>query len=373
MEPQRSQQSATTSVPTTNGSSGSTTTTARDAGIATVQAAIDAIVLDSPTLHGVVVHVIASDLGVDESIASGENVDGPISPDATFRLASVTKTFTAAAVLRLVEQGKVDLEGPISQCVAPDLAAAIEADGYDLDVITVRQALSHTAGFFDFAQDPAYVDAVFGDPSHLWSALEQVQWAVAHGDPLGPPGENFSYDNTGYVLLGSLIECATGLPLAQAFRELLHFEQLGLDATYVESLEPVPPDAGPRAHQFFGEIDTFAFDPSMNLFGDGGLVSSAADIARFSHALLEGEVFDQVATLEAMLEPPENGPETAGLGIFRDQINGTTCWSHQGLWGTAFFTCPDINLSIGVSVQQGLLDDVDLNPILLASFALAGH
>lgn len=341
--------------------------------VAPVQAAIDKIVDDYPTLHGVVVHVIASDSDIDESIASGDNVDGPLTPDATFRLASNTKTFTAAAVLRLTEQGKVDLNGPVTQCVDPPLVAALEADGYQFDVITVRNLLLHTAGLYDFGEDKDFFDAVFADPTHQWSAVEQVQWAADHGDPLGAPGQSFSYDNTGYVLLGSLVECASGLPLSQAYRELLHFDELGLDATYLESMEPAPASAGPRAHQFFGDVDTFAFDPSMNLYGDGGLVSSAADLAHFSRALLGGEVFDHTATLDTMLEPPESGPDIAGMGIFREDLEGTTCWSHQGLWGTAFFTCPDVGLTIAASVQQGSLDDVDLNPILFAAFELVGR
>ena len=250
--------------------------------MATVQATIDKIVSDYPTLHGVVVHVVAPSVDIDESIASGDNVDGALSADATFRLASNTKTFTAAAVLRLVEQGKVELDGPLTQCVDPELSGIVAADGYDTEAITVRQALSHTAGFFDFAQEPGYLDAVFADPTHHWTPAEQIQWAADHGDPLGAPGQSFSYANTGYVLLGSVLQCASAMPLAQAYRELLHFDDLGLDATYLESLELVPPTAGPRAHQFFGDVDTFAFDPSMNLYGDGGLVSSAADLGHFA-------------------------------------------------------------------------------------------
>ncbi|HMK11843.1 MAG TPA: serine hydrolase, partial [Acidimicrobiales bacterium] len=80
----------------------STTAPVEAATMATMQATLDQVVADNPTLHGVVVHVIAPSQGIDESVASGENVGGALSPDATFRLASNTKTFTAATVLRLV-------------------------------------------------------------------------------------------------------------------------------------------------------------------------------------------------------------------------------------------------------------------------------
>ncbi len=288
-----------------------------------------------------------------------------VSADATFRLASNTKTFTAAAVLRLVEQGKVELDGPLTQCLDPELTRIVAADGYDTEAITVRQALSHTAGFFDFAQEPGYLDAVFADPTHHWSPAEQVQWAADHGDPLGAPGpasRTRTPDTCCSVRCSSVrARCRWHRRTESSF----DFDDLGLDATYLESLELVPPTAGPRAHQFFGDVDTFAFDPSMNLYGDGGLVSSAADLGHFARALLGGEVFDDDATLDTMLAPATE-PISPAMGIFREEINGLTCWSHQGLWGTAFFTCPDADLTISASVQQGSLDDVDLNPILFA-------
>ncbi len=88
------------------------------------------------------------------------------------------------------------------------------------------------------------------------------------------------------MLASSLIECASGLPIADAYRELLGFDTLGVDATYLESLEQVPAGAGPRTHQFLDDVDTYSFDPSMDLYGAGGLVSSAADLAHFARALL---------------------------------------------------------------------------------------
>jgi D-alanyl-D-alanine carboxypeptidase len=117
-------------------------------------------------------------------------------------------------------------------------------------------------------------------------------------------------------------------------------------------------------------VDTYSFDPSMDLYGAGGLVSNAADLAHFARALLRGEVFDQPTTLDTMLEEPDSAPPGAAMGLFREEIYGTTCWSHQGFWGTGVFTCPDVDLTISASVQQAALDEVDLNAILDAAFTL---
>lgn len=348
------------------------TTAPAQTGTAAVQAAIDEIVSEYPTLQGVVVHVVAPGAGVDETFVSGDNAGAPLSPDATFRLASNTKTFTAATTLRLVEEGKIDIDGPVSQCLDDQTAAALVSDGYEPDVITVREALTHTAGLFDFAQGDGsgYVDAVLADPTHRWSPLEQVQWAVDHGDPLSAPGAAFSYSDTGYVIASSLIECASGLPMADAYRQLLGFEALGVNSIYLESLEEVPAGAGPRTHQFLEDVDTYSFDPSIDLYGAGGLVSNAADLAHFARALLRGEVFEQSTTLDTMLEEPDSATPGAAMGLFREELFGTTCWSHSGFWGTAVFTCPDVDLTISASVQQAALDEVDLNAILDAAFTL---
>ena len=153
----------------------------------------------------------------------------------------MTKTFVAAAVLRLVEEGKVKLDAPITEYVSPESLAVLRTDKYDLDHITVRQLLQHTSGLYDYATDDAYDQANVSDPAHRWTRLEQLQFAVDHGHPLAPPGKRFSYADTNYILLGEIIERATGTSLPAAVRELLHLDRLGLDHTYWEILEPTPP------------------------------------------------------------------------------------------------------------------------------------
>ena len=93
----------------------------------------------------------------------------------------------------------------------------------------------HTSGIYNYGQDPAYQAAVDAEPAKRWTRLEQVRFAMDHGDPVGEPGTVYAYSDTGYVLLGEIIERATGAPLADAYRTLLDFEGLHLDETYLES------------------------------------------------------------------------------------------------------------------------------------------
>ena len=110
------------------------------------------------------------------------------------------------------------------------------------------------------------------------------------------PGEGVSLSDTGYVLLGEILERRTGLGLAGSCRSLSQLEKLDLGLTYLETLESRPRAAQPRAHQYYETIDSTGFDPTFDLYGGGGIVSTVDDLARFYRALLEGRVFKSTAT-----------------------------------------------------------------------------
>jgi D-alanyl-D-alanine carboxypeptidase len=324
---------------------------------AQLQDAVDAFSAAHPTYPGVVLAVRSPGLtwtgaaGL-EALGSGTKLD----PAAGFRIASVTKTFTAAAILRLVESGRIGLDDPISKHLSPATLALLRKAGYDVDAIRVRHLLAHTSGLYDYAADAAFVSYVLTHGRHHWTRREQVRWAMTHGKPYAPPGQEFHYADTGYVLLGEILERRTGRGLAGAYRRLLGFGRLGLDETYLETLEPRPPSARPRAHQYYETVDATAFDPSFDLYGGGGLVSTVDDLARFYGALLDGMVFDKAATLRTMLGKPN--PRRAadlGTGIFSVQLGraGEQCWGHSGFWGTTVVDCPRSNVTLALAVNQG--------------------
>src|SRR5207244_1064509 len=180
-------------------------------------------------------------------------------------------------------------------------------------------------------EDPAFQAFGVSHPRHRWSRLEQVRLAVTHGKPLFPPGTDFHYSDTGYILLGEIVERVTGQGLGAAYRSLLHFDRLGLRQTYLETLEPKPPHAALRAHQYLGGIDTAGFDPSFDLYGGGGLVSTVGDLGRFYRALLTGQVYEKAATLRTMLGKTRPvRPGELGRGMFSESVGRARCWHHAG-------------------------------------------
>lgn len=278
----------------------------------------------------------------------------PLTVDTPFRIASNTKTFVAATALRLWEQGRLQLDAPIGPLLTPALDGLLRADGYDTGRITIRHLLSHSGGLYDHGSDRRYLAAVLADPSHVWTREELVRLSTAYADPQSLPGTEFRYSDTGYILLGDIIERVTGQNLAVAVRATLRLERFGLRATWWERFERAPAGAASRAHQWLGARDATGVDPSMDLYGGGGLVMSPRDLAVFFAALFEGRVFDRPETLREMLwRGPHRGAERYRLGIFVARVDGVEVYWHTGFWGTAAAYAPARRVAAaGASTNQ---------------------
>lgn len=305
---------------------------------------------------GYSVHLIDGDTSA--SLVRGDAAPGEtlLTPAHMFRIASTTKTYVAASVLRLMEQGRLDLSDPAEGLISQDLNEVLTGDGYDTRAITVKQLLSHTAGLYDHAQDSRYGERIKADPEHVWTREEQVEAMAAWGDPVGAPAEKFVYSDTGYLLLGDIIERATGRALPLAVRDLLRLEVHGLSDTVWERGDAWTPPSGQRAHQFLAGDDTHSWEPSNDLFGGGGLVATPSDVAHFYDFLMGGKIFDRPETLALMLSAeglPEDSPYR--LGVFVQDHDGGRVYDHAGFWGTGVFH----DVGTGITVACAALEQED--------------
>jgi len=323
-----------------------------------LQALTDSVATSSRDIPGVSLTVFAPRLCLEWSGAAGladVATKTPLTPQHPVRIASNTKTYTAAAILRLMEMGKLALDDPVTTYLPASSLASLKSDGYDLGRITIRLMLQHRAGLYDYAMDSNFLAAVTRNPGHRWTRPEQVDSAVVWGAPYGAPGEVYHYTDTGYILLGEIVERLTGMGLAAAFRSLLHFDALGLRSTWLETLEPRPAAAIDLAHQYLGGDDTRSFDPSFDLYGGGGLAATTGDMARFTRALFVGGVFDNPSTIVTMSTLPDGAgaePRAYALGIYRQPLGGEAWWGHSGFWNTASFHIPTRGLTFAASITQ---------------------
>lgn len=265
-----------------------------------------------------------------------------------FRIASVTKSFVAAAVLQLVGEGRLGLEDTVERRF-PGLVP-------NGRFITIRELLNHSSGLFDFDEDKAWIKARFANPARVWAPRDLVRIAVRH-KPHFPPGSSWRYSNTNYVVLGLVVEHVTGGPLGDVLRTRL-FAPLRLDATsyplrtalngryvhgYVVAAPPLPRPPGTL-------IDTSsALSPSA--WGAGQIVSNARDVTAFFAALLGGRVIRPALLRE--LKTPVNGYDY-GLGIYSRPTRCGTAWGHNGDipgWRNVVFATADGRRVVQVMVN----------------------
>lgn len=273
-----------------------------------------------------------------------------------FRTASVTKTFTATLILLLCEQGRLALDDRLEQYIAADLCDALHClDGLHAGrSITLLQLLNHRSGLHDYATDADFIAAVNACPERRWSARDLLDAAMRRA-PDFAPGAGLAYNDTGYVLLGLIIEAVTGMPLAGAYRALL-LDPLGLRHTYLEGKEKASGPALSRA--FADKQDSSGFDPSFDAFGGGGLVSTAGDLDRFISALLQGKIFSNPATLASMLTGTAAAAGSGtrktltACGISEFSVAGQRLWGHLGHWNSFMLYAPEADLALCGSFNQ---------------------
>ena len=302
-------------------------------------------------------------------LAAGEAQAGEMmTPQHKFRIASMSKTFTATVVLQLVEEGKLGLDKSVAEQL-PDRSYVrfekLVRNGYGRK-ITVRQLLTHTSGLADYISDERFVAGVMNHPQTQWSPKMIFEKYYEYGldrEERFPPGQGFYYSDTNYVLLGLLIEHITGQSLAKNYRERIT-GPLAMQNTFLEFYE-APRGKSPMSYPYHELVSTQEVNTSFD-WGGGGLVSTVEEIDRFLRALLQGKLFQKKATLNTMLSfRPEADARFAlglpgseyGMGIRRLSFEKRTLIGHSGSWGCIMYYDPAQDLSIVATVNQGLATD----------------
>ena len=170
------------------------------------QSKIDSIYEKNKDAVGIIVHVEAPKQNISWSYAKGVSdikTNEVLNHQQPVLIASNTKPYLAASILRLVEKGQVTINHPIKNLLSKKTRQLLEKDGYDLNAITIKNLLSHTSGIQDYV-DEAYFELVNQHPKHKWTKAEQIKRAMEIGSPQ-KVGEKFSYGDINYLLLAEII------------------------------------------------------------------------------------------------------------------------------------------------------------------------
>ena len=322
--------------------------------------------LDGSRPGGMIVRVHSlKDNRVWEGVAGAFDgaTEVPIKPTDPFRTASIAKSFAAGVVWRLIEEHKLGLDDLMSKYLDPSLVSRIHVlNGVSYgERITIRQLITHTSGVRDFAAaNEPWERYVFMHPEKRWERQEYFEYAINDGPPYFVPGEGHHYSDTGYELLGLVIEKVTAKPLPQVYHEFI-LDPLGLKETYQEGREPAV--GRPRSHNYIGFLDETPYDPTQDGPACGGFVSTAQDLARYITAVVQGRFFKDPKTLPATLEPshlPETPPDpdsearkfTSRLMFYSQELDGVEFLGHGGFWGSVMFYQPQRQLVITGTSNQ---------------------
>jgi hypothetical protein len=236
-----------------------------------------------------------------------------------YGIASVSKQFTAAAVLLLVEDGKVSLDDPVSKYVTG------LTNG---DRITLRQVLSHTAGYRDYwPQD--FVFQAMRTPTTQQKILDG--WARIPLDY--PPGEQWRYSNTGFVIAGLVVEKVSGEPLF-AFLKRRIFDPLGMTGVTEDDTKALsPPDAGHYTRYGLGPVVEADKEGPGWLFGAAELAMSPSDLSRWNRAMIRRELLKPSSwtAMTTSVDLSNGTPAGYGLGVSVRVRDGVTTISHGGM------------------------------------------
>lgn len=322
-----------------------------------LKSSLDSIYQAHPSSIGLMVHVESGSKNISWSgaIGRGDKTNKKaIEVDQPALIASSIKTYVSASILRLVEDGKVSIDTPIKKLLSKKSACRFKRDGYDLNAIKVKHLLSHTSGVYDYANEE-YINFQKENKDHRWTRDEQLKRTVKTGNPVGTAGEKFNYSDANYLLLTEIIEGITKKPFYEAMRELLKYEELGIDQTWFPTLEDKPENTKQLVNQYWTswEMSSSEIDISWDLYGGGGIACPTKDIALFSYSLFNNKIVKSDSVLNLIYTKiPASDSVGYYLGLSKDEYFGMPAYGHGGFWGTVVLYFPDLDTSIAVYVLE---------------------
>ena len=285
---------------------------------------------------------VGNQLRVVTSGVADRRTKQPLSRNDTFPVESITKSMVATAVMQQVAAGRLGLDDTVDHWL-PGLVRQGQ-------LMTVRELLSHRSGIHEAGAKELPPLRTLTDP-------RIVRIAGAHR-PDFEPGSTGAYSNTGYVVLGMILEKVTGAPL----RDLLATQVFGPAGMSHTTLAPARWDV----HGYHNGRDVTSGQWLNLVQAAGGVVSTVADVDRFYHHLWSGELVP-LRMVHQMTQPsgtiPPDGAGEYGLGIWIKQLSCGEVWGHEGLssgYVTAAWTMPRRNRSVVVILNSGdAVDNLD--------------
>jgi CubicO group peptidase (beta-lactamase class C family) len=277
----------------------------------------------------------------------------PVTPETVFEIGSITKQFVAAAIMTLVEQGKINLNDPAAK-VLPDLPAAWRE-------VTIQQLLTHTSGIPDFEE-------ILGYGAYRTPTTAQQVIAVAAAKPMDfPPGTGWHYSNTGYYVLGLIIEKVSGEPYVTVIEKRI-LRPAGMTRTRSSTPAEIIPGRASGYAVEGGRIENRDPVQPTAVGAAGDLVSTTGDLTKWNAALDAQSVLAHESYARMWADQPLADGTLSGYGFgwFVSPVRGHRVQEHSG--GTAGFSSDILRLPDDRVAVIVLTNSYSANPV-----GMAGH
>lgn len=328
---------------------------------------IESTLQKHPGAIGIMLHVEAADNNFSWGGATGysnRDTKTQIQADQPGNIASITKLFLSVAVFRLIEEGKLRLDQPIAEVMPERTRLLLINNGYQPDSIQIGHLLSHKAGMPSI-ETTKWKEKERRDQGYRWTRDEQLRDAITMNEK-GEIGDEWSYSDVNYLILSEIIEEIAGTSFYLAMRDLLRFDDLGLEHTWFYTLEKDPENVKRQIHQYKESrnwASTYDDSPTWGLYGPSGIISTTSDLANFSKALFGNRVYRNKNTLDLMFTdiPTRDGRQIEYIhqdtiqmnyymGLEEISTTGIHAVGHHGYWGSWMAYFPDENVHIGLFV-----------------------
>jgi D-alanyl-D-alanine carboxypeptidase len=274
----------------------------REQAIGEIKKVVDSNLNKKQSVYSALVYLDAPQKGLEVKYAAGTLNGQPIDTNQPFHIASVGKLFTATLIGYLIDEGKVTLNDPIHLYLADDVLTGLFVyQGVDYkDQVTIQNLLSHTSGIADYfaKEDGGLVESLYLSPDTLYTPLTLVQFTREHQSAYFAPGNGYHYSDTGYVLLGLIIESVSG----KSFDEMLHeviFDPLAMNNSYLMFYSDPKNEKRQIADVWINGHEVSKFKSVSIDWAGGGIISTLDDLAVYIRALYQGEIISK-ETLDAL-------------------------------------------------------------------------
>ena len=283
----------------------------------------------------------------------------PVTPETVFELASITKQFTASAIMLLRQEGKIKLDERI-RTYLPDAPEGWQG-------ITVRHLLTHTSGLPDMAHGfSGFDDPSFG-PIGIDISAEEAYRAARADSLYSAPGERYTYSDVGYFLLGLIIQQASGLSY-RAFMQERIFEPVGMKDTYILDQAIIHTGEARGYTLQDGELVNIRRVWNYEVPSHYGIFSTVGDLARWDSVLYTEQVLtnESKAVMWSPMTLTNGYPYPYGFGWKTWAVGGRLIMDHTGITGTEIIRMPDDSLTVIVLTNLGRRGSAEANPWGLA-------